>query len=106
LTMSGFFGKAAEAAAAIIRAFENPNGLPGPLATMFIRRRDTVPCRKWSWRNQLLVALAGHTDARGFRQWQEVGRWVSKGERSFQILAPILRTVRDEQTAEERQVVV
>lgn len=105
-TMSSFIGKAAEAAAAIIKAFENPNSLPGPLATIFIRRQDNIPCRKWSWRNQLLVALAGHTDARGFRQWQEVGRWVTKGEKSFQILAPVLKTVRDDGTGEERQVVV
>ncbi len=104
--MCGFFGKAAEAAAAIIKAFEDPNSLPGPLATLFIKRQDNIPCRKWSWRNQLLVALAGHTDARGFRQWQEMNRFVKKGERAFQILAPILKTVRDGGTGEERQVVV
>ena len=30
--------------------------------------------RRWSWRNQLLTALSGYHDARGYRQWQEVGR--------------------------------
>ena len=42
--------------------------------------------------NQLLVALHGHSDARGFRQWQSAGRYVRKGERSFTILSPVLKT--------------
>jgi hypothetical protein len=67
-------GKAADAANDIMRAFQNPNELPAPLAQVFIRRRDKVPCRAWSWRNQLLAALHGHADARGFRQWEQVGR--------------------------------
>jgi len=101
--MSTYLGKAAEAAAAILAAFENPDTLPGPLEAVFIKPSDGVPCRKWSYRNRFLVALAGHSDARGFRQWLGVGRAVKKGERSFQILAPILRTVRDEETGQLRQ---
>jgi hypothetical protein len=42
-------GKAAEAANDILRAFQNPNELPAPLAQVFIRRRDNVPCRAWSY---------------------------------------------------------
>jgi antirestriction protein ArdC len=62
------------------------------VAPVFIRRKDGSPCRAWSWANQLLVALHGHSDVRGFRQWQQVSRHVRKGEKSFCILSPILKT--------------
>jgi len=88
-----FVNKAEEAAQDILRAFESPNDLPKPLAQIFVHRRDGAPCRKWSWRNQLIVALRGHTDARGFRQWEEVGRRVKKGERAFRILSPLVQKV-------------
>ncbi len=100
-----FYGKAREAAAEILQAFKNPGSLPQPLANLFIRRRDDVPCRSWSWRNQLLVALHGYTDARGYRQWQQVGRHVKQGERAFHILAPLTKKWRDEKTCEEKVVV-
>lgn len=94
--------KADKAAAEILTAFEDPNSLPEPLAQVFVHRKDDVPCRRWSWRNQLLVSLRGHHDARGFRQWEAVGRWVKKGESAFHILSPL--KVRGEQssTGEER----
>ena len=79
--------------------------LPGAIAPIFIRRRDNLPCRAWSWANQLLTALAGHSDARGFRQWKAVGRSVTKGQKSFSILAPMTRNVVRENAetgAEER----
>ena len=100
-----FYGKAEESAKVILDAFRTPNSLPKPLAHVFIHRNDNVPCRSWSWRNQLLVALQGHKDARGFRQWEEVGRWVKKGERAFYILAPLSNKVEDEKTGEEKTVI-
>jgi len=50
-----------------------------------------------------LVALAGHSDARGYRQWQEVGRHVKKGRKSFPILVPVMRkgTRKNAETGEE-----
>jgi antirestriction protein ArdC len=39
--------------------------------------------------------LAGTTDARGFRQWQEAGRRVKKGSRAIRILAPRTRKIRE-----------
>ncbi|AWM39821.1 hypothetical protein GobsT_18110 [Gemmata obscuriglobus] len=101
-----YFGSAEEAAAGIVKAFENPTALPAPLATLFVRTGDDIPCRKWSWRNQLLVALAGHTDARGFRQWQGVGRFVKKGEKSLTILAPIIKNVKDEETGQDKEILI
>jgi hypothetical protein len=40
------------------------------------------------------MLLAGTTDARGFRQWNEARRWVSKGAKAFWILGPIRKTVK------------
>jgi hypothetical protein len=87
-----FYGKAEEAANRILQAFQSGN-LPNALAPVFIKRKDNVPCRAWSWNNQLLTALAGHSDARGYRQWEAVGRHVKKGERSFSILVPLTRAI-------------
>ncbi len=92
-----FYGKAEQAANSIIEAFRHPEGLPKALATIFVHRQDDIPCRKWSWANQLIVALAGHHDARGFRQWQAVGRNVRKSQKSFSILSPCVKTWIDDQ---------
>jgi hypothetical protein len=102
----GFYGKAEEAAQKILRAFEDTNSLPKPLAQVFIRRKDRPHCRKWSWGNQLLVILNNYTDARTFNQWQEVGRSVRKGEKAFYILAPVTKKVKKKDTDEEKVIVV
>jgi hypothetical protein len=40
------------------------------------------------------MLLAGTSDARGFGQWDEAGRWVVKGTKAFHILGPIVKDVR------------
>ena len=99
-----FTDKAEQAAARILQAFESGN-LPKSLAPIFINRKDNIPCRAWSWSNQLLTALAGYSDARSYKQWLTVGRQVQKGEKSFCILEPCRRTFtkRDKETGEEFQ---
>lgn len=77
----------------IVEAFRNPESLPKALAPVFIHRKDDTPCRKWSWQNQLLIALANTCDARGIQQWNAVGRSVKKGAKAIWILAPCLRKV-------------
>jgi hypothetical protein len=47
------------------------------------------PSSKWSFGNQLLMLLAGTEDARGYRQWGDVGRYVRKGSKAFHILGPV-----------------
>ena len=106
--MAKLYGKAADVGAAIVERFKNPASLPAPLANVFIRRKDQSPCRKWSWGNQLIVALHGYSEARGFRQWQEVGRHVNKGERACYILAPCVKKFEaegDDGTTEEHSAV-
>lgn len=66
---------------------------PEVITHSLIRRHpeDRRPCDRWSLANRLLMLLAGTTDARGYRQWLDVGRHVRKGATAFHILAPITR---------------
>jgi len=89
----------------IIDAFRQPAQLPKALAPIFIHRDDDVPCRKWSWHNQLIAALSGTVDARGFRQWNQAGRKVKKGSHAIWILAPCIRKVLDAEGEKERSIV-
>lgn len=58
------------------------------------------PMDSWSFCNQMICLCCGTTDARGFRQWQEVGRQVKKGSKAFHILAP--RMVKDKENEDEK----
>lgn len=102
-----YFGRAEEVANKIVESFKEGN-LPKALAPIFIRRKDGVPCRSWSFGNQLLCVIYGTSDARGIRQWNECGRWVKKGSKAFDILVPMLKpaTVIDEETKQEKRVEV
>lgn len=98
----------AEAAAnSIIRAFEDPSSLPAKLAPVVLAAGGRH-CDAYSWRNQLLVALAGYSDAAGYKQWRfDYGRQVQKGERAMFILRPIKRsftvTEPDPATGQDRE---
>jgi hypothetical protein len=48
------------------------------------------PSSNWSMGNQLLMLLAGTSDARGYKQWQEVGRQVRLHSKAFYILGPVI----------------
>src|SRR5437016_5817311 len=49
---------------------------------------STATCSRWSLNNRLLAMIAGTSDARGYRQWQEVGRFVKGGTKALYIVAP------------------
>jgi hypothetical protein len=92
-------------AESILEAFRTGK-LPKALAQVFLNPTpEDSPTRRWSWRNRLLVALRGERDARGFRQWKQVGRSVKKGARAFRILGPVTRRTEevDEATGELEQ---
>jgi len=101
-----FYGKAEQVASKIIEAFERGD-VPKALAPIFITRAGRH-CDTYSWCNQLIVALAGHSDAMGYKDWQRVGRQVRKGERATLILAPCKRKVsrNDAETGETREAFV
>ena len=88
---------AADAAAAIINAFRNPDNLPAKLAQVVLAAGGNHSS-KYSWGNQFLVIIHGYSDAAGFRQWQDYGRQVRKGSKAFPILAPIKRTFNKDTT--------
>jgi len=56
----------------------------------------SLPCSKWSLLNRTLVFLHGTMDARGYRQWQQVGRFVKKGSKAIYILVPFIKKVDDD----------
>ena len=74
--------------------------LPAAIAKSYIQAGD-VPSSKWSRCNRILVALSGTADARGYRQWEKVGRHVRRGAKSLYILAPLLVSAKKEDVEEE-----
>lgn len=74
--------------------------VPEAIAQVTIPPLD-VPSAQWSLSNKLLMMMAGTADARGYRQWQEVGHYVKKGARAFYILAPRFKKIKDEETDED-----
>ena len=59
-----------------------------------------VPMIKWSLLNQLACFLAGTQDARGYRQWQKVGRYVKRGKKAIWILAPNMGKIKQSRKEE------
>ena len=87
----------------LVEMFES-GSLPEAIAqTRIVRDRHDRPMGEWSLGHQLLVFIHGTDDARGFRQWEEVGRRVRKGSRAFYILGPCKakRLEVDAETGEE-----
>lgn len=92
-----------EAASRLLGMFET-GMMPEAIARTMIRREagDSRPCDEWSLGNQILMISQGSMDARGFKQWNEVGRHVKKGAKAIHILGPVTKTVKkiDEETEE------
>ena len=97
--------RAREAVDRLVSAFDDPEMLIDSI-TRAGQIPNNSPCRKWSQCNRFLVALSGTGDARGYRQWQGVGRHVVKGSKSLFILVPSIRKVKDDDADEERQALV
>ena len=62
------------------------------------------PSEKWSRFNRLLMRIQGTNDARGYRQWEGVGRSVKKGSKAIHILAPRYIYKEDERTKEKKKI--
>lgn len=100
--------KAQESLNKVIAAFES--GDLSPVTQMVKIRRhpdDKMPAAHWSLANQIMafIQAGGELDCRGFRQWEEVKRKVSKGARAVYILAPNTIKVTDKETGEEKRIV-
>lgn len=76
-------------------------------------RGNEIPSDKWSFCNRFIMFMHGTEDARGFKQWQQVGRNVKKGSRAFYILGPVFKIITikvinpdtKEETLEKRQII-
>jgi antirestriction protein ArdC len=86
----------------IVERFENGD-IPEVIAYSTFPLSN-IPATKWSLLNRILMNLARTSDARGFRQWQEVGRHVKKGAKSFAILAP--RFIKKQTEDEEKEKIL
>ena len=87
-----------ETVSGIIASFERGD-IPKAIAYSMFPIAD-IPSAKWSLLNRTLVFLAGTQDARGFRQWKQVGRYVKKGTKSFRILVPCFVKTENEENGE------
>jgi antirestriction protein ArdC len=85
----------------ILDQFKNSATIPEAIALISFPTAN-LPMYKWSLLNQLLCYFTGLTDFRGFRQWEEVNRFVKKGEKATYILAPWIKKDKDESTQEEK----
>jgi len=80
--------KVKQALEGVLRRFESGD-IPQAIAYSTFPIYD-IPSARWSLLNRVLMFIAGTRDARGYRQWERVGRHVKKGAKSFTILAPRL----------------
>lgn len=63
-----------------------------------------IPSANWSLLNRIIMFLHNTEDARGFKQWKDVNRHVSKGKKSFDILVPVFQKEIDKATKEEKVI--
>jgi hypothetical protein len=68
-------------------------------------RGGDIPADKWSFLNRVLMCLNDTEDARGFRQWQQVGRFVKKGSKAFYIIGPVTKKITEEKSLESGETV-
>ena len=87
----------------LIKSFKDGD-LPDAVAKTYMQFPD-VPCAKYSIVNRILILLAGTSDARGYRQWESVGRHVIKGRKAFHIFVPKIVKQENENGKEERRCV-
>lgn len=74
----------------LLTMFEQGTFPPAAARTVIARITGVEkPCSSWSFLNQLIVLMSGTDDARGYRQWQEVNRYVTKGAKAVYILVPL-----------------
>lgn len=100
-----------EAVDSLLQMFESGQ-MPEAVAFNIIRKQKGVvykPSDKWSLGNQILQMLQHTDDARGYKQWKEVGRTVIKGRKAIHILAPMtfkVKKINPVTGLEEERVVI
>ena len=80
--------------------------IPEAVAYAMYPMAHDIPSAKWSLTNRILMFISGTADARGYKQWLSVNRYVKKGSKCFHILVPFIRNVEDEETGEEKETLI
>ena len=80
------------------------NKIPEAVALSMFPIPD-IPSARWSLMNRTIMYLSGTQDGRGFRQWQQVDRYVKKGSKAFYILVPFIKKEKKDD-GEERQILL
>ena len=81
-----------EAVTTLISMFERQD-FPAKVAFTIIRKNSnepTKPSDAWSITNRLIMSMAGTDDARTYKQWLDIERYVKRGAKAFHIFAPII----------------
>jgi len=88
----------------LLKAFSDDN--LERVAIAVFRSNNGIPSDNWSFCNRLIMLMNDTEDARGFKQWQEVGRKVKKGAKAFYILAPLFKKIKRERVNEDGELEV
>lgn len=88
---------AREALERVVAKFES--GDLSPIVEVVRLEGGDMPSSKWSFNNRLMVYIqtGGELDCRGYRQWQSVGRHVTKGSHAVYILVPLFYIAENEE---------
>ncbi len=89
-----------------MRLFESTEAVGELLHRRVFMTPDDAPLRNWSGLNMMAAIRQGTGDARGYKQWQKVGRQVKKGSKAIEIFAPRVVKRKDEKTGEEKPVII
>lgn len=96
-----------EAVSQMLEMFSKKD-FPKKMAFTIIRKATTepiLPSDSWSLTNRLIMQAIGETqDARTYKQWQQVERFVQKGAKAFYIFAPRFVKKKDENNNEKQEL--
>ena len=96
--------KAQEALNKMVEQFKNGDLSP-VIKIAKTRIAADAPMSKWSFTNRVMAyAQSGSLDCRGYNQWKEAGRQVSKGQSGSFILAPTM--IKKEEDGEEKRICI
>lgn len=90
-TPNGHNDKVNNAILSILDKFESGD-IPEAIA-LVVNPSVNYPSMKWSLMNRLILWVNETHDARGYRQWQEIGRHVKQGSKAISIFAPRIKTI-------------
>ena len=77
---------------------------PQVAAKAYITAPD-IPSASWSFGNRITMLFHGTCDARGYKQWEAVGRHPKKGSKAIYILGPRIVKAKGKDDTEEKRIV-